>query len=116
MGIYLHINNITIVQSLQCVLSCSLNFVFFFFNMQTGFKQHYLKKKKTNSTLHSHNSRLNTKYTFLLVSCPLQHLTPEEGDEHGHTDLLFCCPLVATKHNKYIYIPALQLQTTNPHC
>lgn len=52
----------------------------------------------------------NTKYTLMLVSSPLQHLTPEERDEHHHTNLLSCCPQVATTHNdKYFYIPALHL-------
>lgn len=60
MAIYLH-KNITIVQSLQCVLSCIVNFAFCVFNMQTSFKQHFFKKKKKNNeknnkTLHDHNS------------------------------------------------------------
>lgn len=40
-GIYLHINNITRVQSLQCVI------IVFSFNMQTGFNIALIQKKLT---------------------------------------------------------------------
>lgn len=45
MGIYLHLNNITIVQSLQCVLSCIVNFVFFVLTCKQDLNNIALKKR-----------------------------------------------------------------------
>lgn len=45
MGIYLHINNITLVQSLQHVLSCIVNFVFSVLSCKQVLNNIALRKK-----------------------------------------------------------------------
>lgn len=89
-GIYLHINNITIVQSIWPVLFllCKVDG---FLIMQTSFVQQYFHIKKER-TLHSYESGWeNTEYSlmFLWITQPLTAAF--------HTDPHLCCPLVATK-------------------
>lgn len=79
MGIYLHINNITRVQSLLSVL------IVFSFNMQTGFNIALIQKKLT---LHSHHDNSRKKHHTHLPAGFLVPLEVEGALSQGPALLL----------------------------